>query len=157
MSRRRRLVWRRTSREEGAIKKTTKHDSFAGYVAAQPRVAQRALTRVRAIVRKAMPGVEERISYGIPAFRLNGLNVLYIAGWKEHYSLYPSTKALERAFAKELAPYELSRKGTIRFPLAEPVPVKLIERIAKFRANEFADRTTSKTTRSATSRSARPR
>ena len=139
------------------MKKKPKSDSVAAYVATQPKVAQAALRRVRAIVRKAMPGVEERISYGIPAFRLNGLNVLYIAAWKEHYSLYPSTKALERTFKKELAPYELSHKGTIRFPLAEPVPVKLIERIAKFRAGEFADRVKAKTTRPVTSRRARRR
>ena len=143
------------------MKETSKGDVFAAYIAAQPQVAQRALKRVRAIVRKAMPGVEERISYGIPAFRLNGLNVLYIAGWKAHYSLYPSTKALERAFEKELAPYELSHKGTIRFPLTEPVPAKLIERIAKFRAKEFAGRAKptpkTTTTRTATSRSVRRR
>jgi uncharacterized protein YdhG (YjbR/CyaY superfamily) len=55
------------------------------------------------------------------------------------YSLYPSTDRLVAAFKDELAPYEIS-KGTIRFPLSEPVPVKLIERIAKFRAKEVVER-----------------
>jgi uncharacterized protein YdhG (YjbR/CyaY superfamily) len=61
--------------------------------------------------------------------------VLYFAGWKEHYSLYPAGKRLVRAFKDQLASYKVS-KGTIRFPLFEPVPVKLIEGIAKFRAKE---------------------
>ena len=83
----------------------------------------------------------------------NGRVVLYLAGWKAHYSLYPSSRALELAFKDELGPYELSHKGTIRFPLSEPVPVKLIERIVKFRVKESDERR--KATRTATSRSAR--
>jgi len=63
--------------------------------------------------------------------------VLYFAGWKSHYSLYPASDALVEAFARELAPYE-RRKGTIKFPLSEPVPVRLIEKIAKFRARQLA-------------------
>jgi uncharacterized protein YdhG (YjbR/CyaY superfamily) len=65
--------------------------------------------------------------------------VLYFAGWKQHYSLYPANAHLVAALKDDLAPYELS-KGTIRFLLSEPVPVKLIERIAKFRAKEVAER-----------------
>ena len=79
------------------------------------------------------------ISYQIPAYKLDGTAVLYFAGWKQHYSLYPATATLVAAFKKDVAPYELS-KGTIRFLLSEPVPVKLIERIAKFRAKEVAER-----------------
>jgi len=125
------------------------------YLASQPKPAQAALKRVRSVIRKAMPDAEEVISYGIPAFKLDGRVVLYVAGWKEHYSLYPSTRALELTFKEELEPYELSNKGTIRFPLSEPVPVKLIERIVKFRVKESAERR--KATRTATSRSARRR
>jgi uncharacterized protein YdhG (YjbR/CyaY superfamily) len=76
------------------------------------------------------------ISYQIPAFKLHGKPVLYFAAWKEHYSIYPSNARLVAAF-KELAKYERS-KGTIRFPLSDPVPVTLIERIARFRAKEIA-------------------
>ena len=65
--------------------------------------------------------------------------MLYFAGWKQHYSLYPATGGLVAAFEDELASYEVS-KGTIRFPLSPPVPVKLIGRIAKFRAKEAAKR-----------------
>ena len=65
--------------------------------------------------------------------------MLYFAGWRQHYSLYPATGLVKAAFKDDLAPYEVS-KGTIRFPLAQPVPVRLIGRIAKFRANEAAER-----------------
>ena len=76
----------------------------------------------------------------MPTFKLNGRYVLYFAGWKQHYSLYPSTDRLVAAFKDDLAPYEVSGKGTIRFPLSEPVPVKLITGIAKFRAKEVKQR-----------------
>jgi uncharacterized protein YdhG (YjbR/CyaY superfamily) len=105
------------------------------YIAAQPEDVQRALKRVRAAIRKAIPEAEEIISYKIPAYKLHGERVLFFAGWKQHYSLYPAGAQLSAAF-KELAGYKIS-KGTIRFPLEEPVPVKLIEAIAKYRAKEI--------------------
>ena len=79
------------------------------------------------------------ISYKIPAYRLHGEIVLYFAGWKQHYSLYPAGERVIAAFKDQLASYKIS-KGTIRFPLSEPVPVTLIERIAKFRAKEAVQR-----------------
>ena len=109
------------------------------YIAAQPSEVRRVLRRVRAILRKALPAAEEVISYQIPAYKLHGAAVMYFAGWKRHYSLYPAGAALVAAFRAELAPYKVT-KGTIRFPLDEPVPAKLIERIAKFRAKEAAAR-----------------
>jgi uncharacterized protein YdhG (YjbR/CyaY superfamily) len=114
------------------------------YIAAFPRPVQAVLERVRATIRKAVPGAEEAISYQMPTFRLNGRYILYFAGWKQHYSLYPSTDPLVVAFKDELAPYEVSGKGTIRFPLSEPVPVKLIAGIAKFRAKEVGERENAK-------------
>lgn len=90
---------------------------------------------MRKIIRKAVPTAEEVISYNIPTYKLNGRPVIYFAGWKQHYSLYPVNDRVKSTFADELAPYSLS-KGTVRFPLSEPVPTKLIEGIAKFRANE---------------------
>jgi uncharacterized protein YdhG (YjbR/CyaY superfamily) len=65
--------------------------------------------------------------------------VFHFAAWKHHYSLYAATASVVAAFKRELAPYDVI-KGTIRFPLAEPVPEKLIERIAKFRAKEVSKR-----------------
>ena len=109
------------------------------YISSQPETAQVVLQLVRRALRKALPGAEEVISYKIPAYRLNGGIVLYFAGWKQHYSLYPTGERMVKAFNDQLAPYKVS-KGTIRFPLSEAVPVKLIERIAKFRAKEVGKR-----------------
>lgn len=81
-----------------------------------------------------MPAAQESISYQIPTYTLNGRAALYFAGWKKHFSLYPASEQLLAAFP-ELSRFIVS-KGTIRFPLAEPVPEDLIERIARFRANE---------------------
>jgi uncharacterized protein YdhG (YjbR/CyaY superfamily) len=109
------------------------------YMASQPEEVQRILGRVRSAIREAVPGAEEVISYKIPTYKLHGRAVLYFAGWKQHYSLYPATERVVAAFKDELSSYEVS-KGTIRFPLNQPVPVKLIGRIAKFRAEEVAGR-----------------
>jgi uncharacterized protein YdhG (YjbR/CyaY superfamily) len=105
------------------------------YIASQPKAAQKALGRVRSAIRKAVPGAEESISYKIPTYKLNGNRVLYFAGWSTFYSLYPATARVLAAFKDDLGPYEIN-KHTIRFPLSQPVPVNLIERIAKFRAAE---------------------
>ena len=115
----------------------TDFKSIDEYIKSQPGAVQTVLKRVRSTIRKAVPKAEEVISYQIPAYKLQGRPLLYFAGWKEHYSLYPSNARLVAAFKDELAPYEIT-KGTIRFPLSEPVPVKLIEGIAKFRAKEVA-------------------
>lgn len=116
----------------------TDFKSVADYIASHPAPVRSALRRVRSAIRKALPEAEETISYQIPAYKLGGRTVIYFAGWKAHYSIYPATKRLAAAFKKELAPYEVNDKGTIRFPLAEPVPVELIEDLATFRATEVA-------------------
>jgi uncharacterized protein YdhG (YjbR/CyaY superfamily) len=113
------------------------------YISAQPETAHVVLQLVRSTLRKALPRAEEVISYKIPAYRLHGEIVLYFAGWKQHYSLYPAGERVIAAFKDQLASCKIS-KGTIRFPLSESVPVKLIERIAKFRAKEGAQREKSK-------------
>jgi len=117
----------------------TDFKSVDEYIAAHPEDVRAILQRVRITIRKAVPGAEESISYQIPAYTLHGAVVLYFAGWKRHYSLYPATDHVVEAFKDDLAPYEVS-KGTIRFPLFQPVPVKLIGRIAKLRAKEAAER-----------------
>ena len=109
------------------------------YIAAQPEAVQAILGRVRVAIRKAVPEAEEVISYKMPTYTLNGIRLLYFAAWKQHYSIYAATEQVMAAFHDELASYEVD-KGTIRFPLSEPVPVKLIGRIAKFRAKEVAER-----------------
>jgi uncharacterized protein YdhG (YjbR/CyaY superfamily) len=122
----------------------TDFKSVDAYIASQPEAAREMLGRVRSTIRKALPGAEEVISYQIPAYKLNSGRVIYFAGWKQHYSLYPASERLVAAFKDELASCEVS-KGTIRFPLSQPVPVKLIGRIAKFRAKELAEREKAKT------------
>jgi len=121
----------------------TDFKSVDQYIATFPEDVQAILQRVRRTIRKAVPTADEVISYQIPAYKLRGARVIYFAGWKEHYSLYPATDLLIKAFKEEIAPYKVS-KGTIRFPLSKPVPVKLIERLAKFRAKEAAKLTKAK-------------
>ena len=116
----------------------TNSKSVDDYIASQPKAVQGVLQRVRSAIRKALPDAEEVISYQIPAFRLHRRIVIFFAAWKEHYSIYPALE-VAAAFKDELVRYKVS-KGTIRFPLSEPVPVKLIERIAKFRAKIVAER-----------------
>ena len=118
----------------------SRFSSVDEYIASLSKPAQRALDLVRTTIRKAVPGAEEAISYSIGAFKLDGRVFIYFAGWKEHYSIYPAQARLVAAFKKELAPYEVNNKGTIRFPLDKRVPVRLIARIAKFRAKEVAGR-----------------
>jgi uncharacterized protein YdhG (YjbR/CyaY superfamily) len=117
----------------------TDFKSVDEYIASKPEAIHDILQLVRSTIRRAVPQAQEVISYQIPAYKLPGGIVLYFAGWKQHYSLYPAIGPLVAAFKDQLAPYKLS-KGTIRFPLSEPVPVKLIARIAKFRAKEVAGR-----------------
>jgi len=116
----------------------TDFKSVDEYIGTKPAAVQVVLRRVRRTIRGALPGAQEGISYQIPAYKLHGGAVIYFAGWKRHYSLYPATARVVEEFEDELAKYEVS-KGTIRFPLSEPVPVKLIERIVKLRAKETAE------------------
>jgi uncharacterized protein YdhG (YjbR/CyaY superfamily) len=116
----------------------TNFTSVAEYIATQPKEARGVLKRVRQAIRKAVPKAEEVVSYQIPAYKVNGRVFIYFGGWKQHYSVYPATKRLVAAFKKELGPYEVNNKGTVRFPLSQPVPVKLIAALAKFRAQEVA-------------------
>jgi len=117
----------------------TDFKSVSEYIATKPREVQAMLKRVRAAIRKAVPAAKEGISYQIPVYKLDGVAVVFFAGWKEHFSLYPAGDALVAAFKRELAGYKIT-KGTIRFPFSGGVPVDLIERIAKFRAEELVER-----------------
>ncbi len=115
----------------------TDYKSVDHYIADKPEEIRPVLERVRATIRKALPAAQEGISYQIPVYKVDGRMVIYFAGWKEHYSLYP-LMGLEE-MESELAPYKRS-KGTIRFPLSQRVPVRLIARIAKLRAKAIAAR-----------------
>src|SRR4051812_9847253 len=117
----------------------TGFNSVPQYIASRPEATQGLLTRVRNTIRKAVPAAEETISYNIPAYKLDGRPMLYFAAWKQHYSLYPATRRVIAKFKDELLLYDVV-KSTIRFPLSRPVPVKLIARIARFRARECTSR-----------------
>ena len=107
------------------------------YIAAQPDVPRAKLELVRAAIRKAVPEAVEGIAYGMPGYKLYGKPMLYFAGFKKHYSLFAASGTFLQELKDELKDYE-QRKGTLHFRLTEPVPVRLISRIAKLRAAGLA-------------------
>ena len=113
----------------------TQFKSVDEYIQAQPPGSRAALERVRAAIRDAVPAAEETIAYNMPAYNLNGRSFLQFAAWKTHYALYAASEPIVEEFKSELSAYSIE-KGTIRFPLSEPVPQSIIARIAKFRAAE---------------------
>jgi len=111
-----------------------KPENIDEYIAGFPGNVQEKLTQIRNIIKKAVPDAEEKISYAIPTFALNGRNLIHFAGFKNHIGLYPAPRE-DSAFSKELSKFK-GGKGTVQFPLDQPLPVDLIVRIVKFRVNE---------------------
>lgn len=107
--------------------------SVDAYIAGFEPEVRGILRKFRAAIRKAAPEAEERISWGMPAYALNGM-LTFFAAFKDHVSLFPGPSGVEK-FKKELAAYGTS-KGTVRFPLGTRVPYGLITRIVKFRVRE---------------------
>jgi len=103
------------------------------YIADQPMAIRPIMEKLRQIVNKNAPEAQEVISYGMPAYKLHGM-LLYFSAFTNHYSLFAFPDAII-AFKDKLKGYEQS-KGTIRFPLDKPVPVKLITEIVKYKVNE---------------------
>ena len=108
------------------------------YIAYHPLPVQALLNEMRNAVREAAPGASERISYGMPAFSLNGI-IVYFAAYRNHIGFYPTASGVF-AFRDELSAYHTS-KGTVHFSLDKPLPVTLIKEIVKFRVEENKLRT----------------
>ena len=98
------------------------------YIGAFPAPVQTILQEVRARLRSTVPTADEGISYGIPALTLDGRYLVYFAGWKHHISVYPLPEG-DAYLDEEMAPY-VAGKGTLKFPLSEPIPYELVERVA---------------------------
>jgi uncharacterized protein YdhG (YjbR/CyaY superfamily) len=111
----------------------TRPENIDEYISTRTPSVRKILERIRRVIRKAAPGAQETISYGIPAFRLDGI-LLYFAAFKNHVGLYPPIRGDAR-LQRAMAPYA-GEKGNLRFRLDEPIPYALIERIAKLRARQ---------------------
>jgi uncharacterized protein YdhG (YjbR/CyaY superfamily) len=108
-------------------------NSIDEYIGSFPRNIQKILQEIRATIKAAAPDAEEKISYQMPTFFLNG-NLIHFAAFKNHIGLYPTPSGTE-AFKDEISVYQ-GAKGSIRLPIDEPMPLKLISRIVKFRVAE---------------------
>jgi len=107
----------------------TNFQSIDEYIAACPVESQAYLKQIRKLIHTLVPDAKEKISYQMAAFERNGRNLIHFAGWKKHVSLYPVPAGSE-AFERQIAKYA-GGKGTVKFPLDEPLPIKLIERVVK--------------------------
>jgi uncharacterized protein YdhG (YjbR/CyaY superfamily) len=103
------------------------------YIATFPKDVQKILKEVRAVIKEAAPQAEEKISYQMPTFFLNG-NLVHFAAFQNHIGFYPTPSGIE-AFKDELSKYE-GAKGSVQFPIDKPMPLKLISRIVKYRVAE---------------------
>ncbi len=110
-----------------------KFKSIEDYIGASPRSVRGILQELRQTIKRAAPEAEETISYQMPAFKLNGI-LVWFAAFKNHIGFYPKVSAVE-AFEEKLVGFKVS-KGTIQFPLKEPIPYDLVAEIVKFRVQE---------------------
>ena len=113
-----------------------KFESVDAYIASFPPDVQLKLESVREAIHRAVPGSEEAISYDIAAFRRRGRGYLGLAGWRNHISIYPIPDA-DVELDRELTPHK-SGKGTLRFPLNRPIPLKLVGKVAALLAEQRA-------------------
>jgi uncharacterized protein YdhG (YjbR/CyaY superfamily) len=111
-----------------------KFTTIDAYVATFPKEVQGILEKIRQTIRKAAPGAVEAISYQIPTFKLNGKNLVHFAAWKDHIGFY-ATPSGNAAFKKELSHYKVA-KGSIQFPLEQPIPYDLVTKMVLFRMKE---------------------
>ncbi len=111
----------------------TKFTDIDEYIATFPHEVQIMLKELRAVIKAAAPEAEERISYQMPAFSLNGI-LVYFAAFQKHIGFYPTASGIQ-AFKRELLNYK-NAKGSVLFPIDKPLPLELIRKIVKFRVAE---------------------
>lgn len=110
-------------------------DQIRAYLTAQPPGARAVLKQIRDVIRTVAPDAVDSFSYRIPGVKLDGKALLWYAGFTHHTSLYPIGETIRNRFRAELEGYETS-KGTVRFPLDQPLPVSLVRRLVKARMDE---------------------
>jgi|ERR1700694_1852015 len=119
----------------------TNFKTVAEYISALPENARSAAEQMRQTIKKAAPKAEEVISYQMPAFKYFGM-LVYFAVYKNHVGFYPRASGI-KAFQKELSSYE-GAKGSVRFPMGQPLPLGLITKMVKYRAKENMEKETSR-------------
>ncbi|MBS1975946.1 MAG: DUF1801 domain-containing protein [Bacteroidetes bacterium] len=117
--------------------------SIDEYIALQSPKMRKYLKELRAVIRKAAPGAEEAISYGMPAFKYHG-PLVYFAAWDQHIGFYPGSKSVIEQYKNQLKKYQTSA-GTVQLPPDEPVPVKLITAMVKYRMKQNEEKKKLKT------------
>lgn len=123
---------------------TTKKEltSVDEYIKSFPQDVQTILQRIRDVIKETAPDATETISYKMPTFKLNGTYLVYFAAWKTHIGFY-ATPAGNEAFREELSPYK-GAKGSIQFPLDQPIPYDLIKKIVMFRMEDTDKKSSAK-------------
>lgn len=111
------------------------------YISAFPVETKILLEQLRSTIKKAAPKAEEVISYGMPAYKINGM-LVYFAGYKKHIGFYPTSSGIAH-FKKDLSIYK-GAKGSVQFPLDKKLPLALISKIVKFRLAENSEKAKSK-------------
>jgi uncharacterized protein YdhG (YjbR/CyaY superfamily) len=113
--------------------RTSAYTTIDEYIAIFPDEVQKLLKEMRAVIRAAAPDAQETIKYAMPTFTLNG-NLVHFAAFKKHIGFYPAPRGIEE-FKTELSAYK-GAKGSVQFPLDQPIPFDLIGKIVAFRVKE---------------------
>ncbi len=111
--------------------KGTKPGSVEEYIQSFPAATQQMLNQMRELIRENAPGAKEEISYGMPGYKLNKKPLVYFAGYEKHIGFY-ATPVGHEAFADDFSKYKTG-KGSVQFPIDQPLPFDLIERVVRFR------------------------
>ncbi|MTK63563.1 MAG: DUF1801 domain-containing protein [Methanobacterium sp.] len=120
-------------------KNREKIETFEDYSKNYSPEIRKRLDQIQETIKNAVPGAEEKISYKMPSFRFHGI-LLYYGAFKNHIGFYPASRAVFVRFKDELKYYKQSGKRPIQFPHDKPLPIRLIKRIAQFRAKENTEK-----------------